>query len=79
VEVRRNGEFLLTGHRVSGGFFSPLKKKNYFRDFPGSPVVNILSLHCRGQGFNPCQGTKISSAAQQSQKKFFLFKKCIGG
>ena len=31
---------------------------------PADPAVKILCFHCRGYGFNPWWGTKISHAAQ---------------
>ena len=38
-------------------------------DFPGSPVVKILCLYCRGQVFNLwSEGTKIPHATWHSQK-----------
>ena len=48
--------------------------KNSFKmeetwDFPGSPVVKILCLYCRGQVFNLwSEGTKIPHATWHSQK-----------
>ena len=30
--------------------------KRLTRDFPGSPVFETLSVHCRGHGFDPCSG-----------------------
>ena len=37
--------------------------------FPGSPVVRTRRFHCHGPGSIPGQGTKITQAAQHSQRK----------
>ena len=76
MEVRGNGEFLLTGHRVSGFcfvLFFPLKIFFFFI-LGTSLAVQWLRLQASTEGdvgSIPGQGTKISSAAQQSQKNFF--------
>ena len=41
--------------------FDNLKKN--LRDLPGSPVVKMPRLHCRGAGLFSGQGTKILLAA----------------
>ena len=46
-----------------------LSEKCKMWEFPGGPVVRTQRFHCRGPGFNPCQGTKIPQAAQRRQKK----------
>ena len=78
MEVRGNGEFLLTGHRVAGlfffFFFFFFLKKFFFLILGTSLAVQWLRLQAStegGVGSIPGQGTKISSAAQQSPKKFF--------
>ena len=39
------------------------------RDFPGGPVVKMPHSQCRGMGWIPRQGTKISYSAWSGQKK----------
>ena len=50
-------------------------------DFLGSPVAKMPCFHCTGHGFNPSQGTKISSVMWHGQKGkntcFRFFQKCI--
>ena len=44
-------------------------RKYRLREFPGGPVVRPPRFHCRGPGFDPCRGTKITQAPWRSQKK----------
>ena len=55
-------------------FLSPLQMtklriQEISREFPGSPVVRILGLHCRGLGSIPGQGTEIPQTTRCGQKK----------
>ena len=42
------------------------KKRNYYWDFLGSPVVESLPVDVRGYGFDPWSGTISHASEQQS-------------
>ena len=45
------------------------------QDFPGGPVVKILSFQCSSAGSIPDWGTKISHAMQPKKKNFLIKKR----
>ena len=50
--------------------------QDFCREFPGGAVVSTWRSHCWDLSSIPSQGTKISQAAQHSQKKDFC-RQCV--
>lgn len=49
----------------------------FWWEFPDGPVIRTLDFYCYGLGLIPGQGTKISQAVQQGQKKREINNKIV--
>ena len=50
------------------------KKKLFFREFPGGPVVRTPRFHCRGTGSSLVRELRSRMLCSTAEKFFFKFK-----